>query len=447
MKKIKRVHFVGIGGIGMSALAQWYLHEGWHVSGTDEADSPIIRMLRKKGARIFVGKHTAKNVPKHTGRVVYSQAVIVTGVHINPEIHEAKKRGIVLHSYPQALGELTKEKYTIAVCGTHGKSTTTGLAGVLLANAGLDPTVIVGATVPEFKNSNFRYGDSKYLVIEADEYKGSFLEYRPDVVVWTTVEWEHIDYFKTFKETLSHFRRFLLNISKKGYIIANRDDANIRRVVSSLLSNKKHIYYYSFLRGEKDKIQKKMKLIGTHNVSNALGIYELGRVLGIPSHVFYKTLQGFSGVGRRLEYKGKLNGVLMYDDYGHHPTEIKTTLHGVREKYAQRLRRGKLWCVYQPHQYQRTKYLFSDFARAFMDADGVVLLDIYSVAGREKASLKKQVSSEKLADAIIKNKTPAFYIPAQKDAAWFIRKTAQKNDIVVVMGAGDIWKIWRYLKS
>jgi len=187
-------------------------------------------------------------------------------------------------------------------------------------------------------------------------------------------------------------------------------------------------------------------LMGEHNVSNALAVYDLSRILGIPDYVFYKTLGHFSGVGRRLEYKGTLNGALLYDDYGHHPTEIKTTLQGVREKYAQRLRRGKLWCIYQPHQYQRTKYLFSDFARAFGSADGVLLLDIYSVAGREKASLKKQVNSQMLAEAICKQKTPALYMPTYRDVAQFIKKTAHKNDVIVVMGAGDIWKIWEYLK-
>lgn len=431
----------------MSALAQWYLHEGWNVSGSDEADSPIVSMLRKKGVRVSVGSHKASHLPKRVERVIVSQAVIIKGKRINPEVYEAKKRGTSLYSYPEALSKLTKEKYTIAVCGTHGKSTTTGLVGVLLSHAGLDPTVIVGATVPEFGNSNFRYGDSKYLVIEADEYKGSFLNYYPDIVIWTTVEWEHIDYFKTFSHTLSHFGRFLSRVSKNGYIIANRDDAHIRRVVSSVKKNKKYIYYYSRSEKEKAKIQKTIQLMGGHNVSNALGAYKLARILGIPVHVFYKTLERFSGVGRRMEYKGKLGGALLYDDYGHHPTEIQTTLQGVREKYAKRLRHGKLWCVYQPHQYQRTKYLFKDFSRAFGDADGVVLLDIYSVAGREKALLKKQVSSERLAGAIIKNKTPAFYIPAQKDAAAFIKKTARKNDVIVVMGAGDIWKIWGHLKK
>ncbi|MBI4114769.1 MAG: UDP-N-acetylmuramate--L-alanine ligase [Candidatus Niyogibacteria bacterium] len=441
----KSVHFIGIGGIGMSALAQWYLHEGWRVSGSDEAPSPIIAMLRKKGILVHLGKHEAGNVPKKADHVIYSQAVGITGRNMNPEIREAKKRGVVLRSYPEALGELTKEKYTIAICGTHGKSTTTGFAGVLLKHAGLDPTVIVGATVPEFHNSNFLYGDSHFLVIEADEYKGSFLHYHPDVVIWTSVEWEHIDYFRTFKQTLAHFRRFLARVPEKGYIIANKDDAEIKKIAVSC--GVRHTIYYSFSEKKAaEKIRHTMKLCGEHNVSNALAVFMLSHILGIPDYIFWQTLKRFSGVGRRMEYKGKLNGAFVYDDYGHHPTEIQTTLTGVRQKYRKRLQRGKLWCVYQPHQYQRTKYLFRDFTKAFSSAHGVIMLDIYSVAGRETASLKKEVNSQKLARAIIKQKTPALYMPSFKDAARFLKKTVRNNDIVVVMGAGDIWKIWRYLR-
>lgn len=447
-KKIyKNIHFIGIGGIGMSALAQWFLHEGWRVTGSDEADSPMIAHLQKNGIQVIIGAHGAKNISKKIDRVIYSQAVITIGKSTNPEIREAEKRGIPFQSYPEALGELMHKKYTIAICGTHGKSTTTGLTGVLLHNAGFDPTVIVGATVPEFGGSNFRYGDSRYLVIEADEYKGAFLHYHPDIVIWTTVEWEHIDYFKTFRETLSHFKRFLSSVPRKGYIIANKDDANIKKIMSSL-TNTAHKRYYSL--SEKRialKIEKRMKLIGQHNVSNALAVYTLAQILGIPDYVFWKTLRHFKGVGRRTEYKGKFNGALLYDDYGHHPTEIKTTLEGIRKKYEKRLKKGKLWCVFQPHQYQRTKYLFNDFAKAFRSADSVLLLDVYSVRGREKTNIKKEVNSKQLAEAIRKNKTPAWYMQTLKKCTQFLKKNAGSHDVIVIMGAGDIWKIWEYFKT
>jgi len=437
------VHFIGVGGIGMSALAQWYVHEGWQVSGSDEADSPIVQMLRKKEVRITVGEHSAKHLPLRAERVIFSQAVVTRGKHTNPEVRAAKRRGITLLSYPQALGALTRDKYTIAICGTHGKSTTTGLVGALLTEAGLDPTVIVGATVSEFGNTNFRYGGSRYLVIEADEYKGSFLEYDPDIIIWTSIEWEHIDYFKTFAETRAHFRAFLSRIHPKGHIIANKDDTGIRAITKHI----KRVVYYSFSQKRALKnIQKHIRLFGRHNVSNVLGVYELSKIIGIPSQVFYAVLRRFSGVGRRMEYKGVLHGALVYDDYGHHPTEVKATLNGVRARFEKRLRKGALWCVYQPHQYQRTKYLFRDFARAFTDADCVLLVDVYSVAGREKASMKKGVGSKQLAEAVIRKKTPAIYTPVIKDAAHLLGKAVRKHDVVVVMGAGDIWKIWGYLK-
>lgn len=440
----KIIHFIGIGGIGMSALARWYLRLGYGVSGSDEGDSPLLRALRKEGAHIFIG-HKKNHIVSGIEKVVYSQAVITRGKKQNPEIREAKKRVIPIQSYPETLGVMSKEKYTIAVCGTHGKSTTTGLAAVLLEKAKYDPTVIVGATVPEFRGSNFHFGHSRYAVIEADEFGGAFLRYRPSIIIVTTIDRDHLDYFKSFQNIRSHFKKFLSYVPVGGIIIANRDDKNVYGLVKKLPVKAEKIFY-SLRDPYAKKIRRFMRLMGEHNVSNALAVYALSKKLGIPRPVFEKTIRSFAGVGRRMEYKGKCSGALLYDDYGHHPTEIRATLSGLRQKYCARLKKGKLWCVYQPHQYQRTMYLFNEFSRAFRDADIVVMLDVYSVPGREKESIRRKVNSKKLTEAIAARGKEAFYMPSYKEASAMIKKSVRKYDIVVVMGAGDVWKIWKYFQ-
>lgn len=433
MEKSQRlVHFLGIGGIGVSGLALWYKNLGWQVSGSDIADSPVTEMLRRFEINPEIAHNQFKNIPKDADLVIHTQAIerkIISAAVGTPSVP--------IMTYPEALGELSRDKFTIAVCGSHGKSTTAAMAGLLMIDAGLNPIMLVGTMLREFSNSNFHFGSSKYLVIEADEFHGAFLNYFPDIAVWTNVDKEHLDYFKDFDDVLGHFKTFIKHVPEKGFVIANADDKNIEKI----LSGQKNVIFYSLRDPEASKIKKIIKIPGAHNVSNALAVVKLTRALHIPDDVAYGTISGYRGSWRRFEYKGKVNGAEVYDDYAHHPTEVKATLKGAREKFKNK----KIWCVFQPHQFERTKFLFKEFTRAFEDADNIALLDIYGVKGRE-GTAEKDVNSEKLAKAIAKAGKEVFYKPSLKEAAEFIKKSVSAKDIVIVMGAGDIWKIFEFLK-
>ncbi len=349
--------------------------------------------------------------------VVYTPAVPAN----NPELKRAKKLGIKCQSYPEALGELTKKYFTIAVSGTHGKSTTTAMIGLLLTKAGFDPTVIVGTKVKEFGNSNYRAGKSKYLIIEACEYDESFLNYYPNIIVITNIEAEHLDYFKTFNNVLKAFKKFVKKLPKDGILINEK----------------------KYKKTEKDaaKLRKVLKVLGEHNISNALSALAVARALKIPDKVSYQALSEYKGSWRRFEekeYKIKDTKYKIHiiSDYGHHPTQIRVTLKAAREKYPQK----KIWCVYQPHQCQRTFYLFKDFVKVFRQApvDKLIITDIYDVAGREEKEIKKKINSEKLVKAV--NKNWVIYLP-KKEIIDYLKKNLRGGEVVIIMGAGDIYKL------
>lgn len=420
---------MGIGGIGVSGLALWYKNLGWQVSGSDTDESPVIDMLRRFGIEPEITPDQFKNIPKDVDLIIHTQAIDRVKITSTP--------GVEVKSYPEALGELSKDKFTVAVCGSHGKSTTTAMAGLFMMDAGLNPTVLVGTMLREFSNSNFHFGSSNYLVIEADEFRGAFLNYFPDIAIWTNADKEHLDYFKDFNDVLGHFETFIKHVPEKGSVIANADDKNIVKV----LDGQKNAIFYSLRDSEAAKIKKIIKVPGGHNVSNSLAVLKLARALHVSDEVAYGTISGYRGSWRRFEYKGKINGSEVYDDYAHHPTEIKATLKGAREKFKNK----KIWCVFQPHQFERTKFLFKEFTRAFEDADKVILLDIYGVKGREGVA-EKEISSEKLAKTIAKTGKEVFYKVGPKEAAEFIKTNNDPNDIIIIMGAGDIWKIFEFLK-
>jgi len=431
-----KIHFIGIGGIGVSALAKYYLEKGCQVSGSDLVSSEITKALKKLGAKIFIGRHKIKNLPEDADLVIYSPAVSKD----NPELKEAKKLKIKCLSYPEALGDLTKKYFTIAVSGTHGKSTTAAMIGLLLKKAGFDPTVIVGTKLKEFKNSNCRVGESKYLVIEADEWQASFLNYWPKIIVLTNIEKEHLDYYKNLNNILKTYKEYIRHLPKNGVLIANGDDENIKRITNYELGikNKK---YYSLKSKEVRKIKKILKVPGEYNVSNALAALAVARVLKISDKISFKALSEYRGSWRRFEIKkfkipDSRFKILVISDYAHHPTEIKVTLKAAREKFP----RKKIWCVFQPHQYQRTFYLFKDFVKAFSKApiDKLIITDIYDVAGREKGKIKEQISSEKLVEAI--DKPWAIYLP-KEEIVRYLKKNLKGREVVIIMGAGDIYKL------
>lgn len=423
-----KVHFLGIGGIGVSALARYYLAKGHQVSGSDLAASEITGALKEKGVEVFIGEN---KIPQNADLVIYSPAVKIEGL----------KSRIPTLSYPQTLGELTKKYFTIAVSGTHGKSTTTAMIGLLLVKAGLDPTVIVGTKIKEFGDSNCRIGKSRYLVIEADEHMASFLNYWPKIIVLTTLEEDHLDYYKNLKNILKTFKEYISHLPKDGWLVANKDDKNIRKILGGRASFRRGpASTYSLLRQpEARKLKKLMRIPGEHNVSNALAALAVARILKIPDKISLKSLSEYRGSWRRFEiHQTKLakKPITVISDYGHHPTEIRVTLKAAREKYP----RKKIWCVFQPHQYQRTYYLFKDFVKTFKEApvDRLIVTDIYDVAGRETPKLKKKVSAEKLVSTV--NKKWASYIP-KSEILGFLRKNLRGREVVVVMGAGDIYDL------
>ena len=427
------VHFIGIGGIGVSALARYYLKKSHKITGSDLVSSEITQTLKKLGARIFIGKHKVRNLPKDVDLVVYSPAVTPT----NPEFKEAKRKKIKTLSYPQALGELTKKHYTIAVSGTHGKSTTTCMVGLLLAKAGFDPTVIVGTKIKEFGGTNCRVGKSQYLVIEADEHMASFLNYWPKIIVLTTIEADHLDYYKNFKNYISTFKKYIEHLSKDGVLVINKDDKNIRQLT---VNRKKKTKYYLLKQPEADKLKKVLKIPGEHNISNALAALSVARILKIPDKVSFKALSKYKGCWRRFEIL-KTKPFILISDYGHRPTEIKVTLKAAREKYPKR----KIWCIFQPHQYQRTYYLFKDFVKVLSEApvDKLIITDIYDVAGREEKEIKEKVNSKKIVKAI--NKPSVIYLP-KDEIVDYLKKNLKGGEVLIIMGAGDIYRLNEKLK-
>ncbi len=468
-----KIHFIGIGGIGVSALAKYYLTKDHNISGSDLVSSEITDGLKKLGAKIKIGGHKKENVSKEVDLVIHSPAVKPS----NPEFKEAKKRKIKILSYPQALGELTKQHFTIAVSGTHGKSTTTAMISLILIKAGLDPTVIIGTKLKEFdpstgsrQGSNCRVGKSKYLVIEADEHFASFLNYWPKIIVLTNIEADHLDYYKNLNNILKTFKKYIGHLRKDGFLILNWDDQNIKKIsrgrtsasyslgqpeakklktelpfteakvkMRTKSSSPFKIQNYSIQQSETKMLKRILKIPGEHNVYNALAALTLARALKIPDKISFKALSGYNGAWRRFEIiKGSLAGkkITIISDYGHHPTKVRVTLKATREKYPKKT----IWCVYQPHQYQRTYYLFRDFVKVFKTApiNKIIITDIFDVAGREEKEIKRRVNSEKLIKAI--NKRSVIYLPQEKILN-YLKENLQGGEVVIIMGAGDIYNL------
>ena len=413
------------------------------MSGSDLVASEITDFLEKKGIKVKIGQ-TAENISKDIDLVVYSPAVNSK----NPEYKKAKELGIKLQTYPQALGELTKEYFTIAVSGAHGKSTTTAMIALVLIKAGLDPTVIVGTKVKEFAGpgliggagTNFRMGKSKFLVIEACEYDSSFLYYLPKIAVITNIDKEHLDYFKTFNNVKKAFKDFIAQLPVTGFLVFNKDDKYPPKIGKVKFKS----IGYSLKQKEAKKIKSILKVPGSHNVSNALAALQVARILAIPDEISFKALSEFTGTWRRFEIKnaelrgnlrGKTRKIIVVSDYGHHPNEITATLKAAREKYPNK----KIWCVFQPHQYQRTYYLFEEFVKTFRSApiDEIIITDIYDVAGREVKEIKQEVSSKNLVREI--NKDTIVY-SSLLELEEYVKKNIKSGDVLIIMGAGDIYK-------
>ncbi len=437
-----RIHFIGIGGIGVSSLAQYYLSQGAEIFGSDLGHSEITDLLESKGAKLFIGENKKENISEDLDLVIFSPAVPEN----NPEFEQAKQYGIETLSYPQALGRLSKNYFTIAVSGSHGKSTTSAMISLILIKAGLDPTVILGTKLKEFGDSNFRLGSSNYLVIEADEYQVSFLNYWPNIIVLTNIEEEHIDFFGSLGNIFRAFRDYLNHLPKDGCLVVNYDDKNARKISQMIDIKNLNIKPFSLSLPDANKIKNILKIPGEHNVSNALGALTAARALGISDKISLSALAEYKGAWRRFDIKeANIKGkqFTIVSDYAHHPTEIKVTLEAAKEKWQDK----DIWAIFQPHQYQRTFYLFKRLTKVFVKAEikKIILIPIYDVAGREEQEIKEKVSSLKLIEAIREQKEEKkediLYIPSIEEVKLFLEENIQGEEIVMIMGAGDIYEL------
>lgn len=419
LKNIHTAHFIGIGGIGVSAIARLMLIRGVIVSGSDRDHSLITEKLEADGATIFRG-HDADYVPEHCELVVYSPAVHDD----NPELVVARERGIQTLSYPEALGIISRGMRTIAVSGTHGKTTTTAMIAEILVGANLSPTVIVGSLLKS--GSNFIAGTSDIFVVEACEYKRSFLQLSPEILVITNIDNDHLDYYGTIEGVQQAFTELAEKVPGSGTIVCDPNDPFVAPVLAKAVAR---IVDYT-----KENLTTLLAVPGEHNIKNAKAAVAVARTLGVDDSEAEKLVAQFPGTWRRMEYKGETEkGALVYDDYAHHPTEIRATLQGFRAKHPL----GRIRVVFQPHLYSRTKLLLNDFAQSFRNADEVIVAPIY--AAREAPD--PSVSADLLAWEMAKyHSNPRAFndFPAIEK---YLRDTASANDIIITMGAGDIYKV------
>ena len=430
LEEIKHIHFIGIGGIGASSLAQIFYEKKKKISGSDKFRSSITDKLEKSGINVKIG-HNAKNINKKHELVVFSPAIPSN----NEELKEAKRLGIKAISYPEALGELTKNYFTIAIAGTHGKSTTTAMTALILEKNGLDPTVIVGTKVKQFKNRNYRVGKSKYIVIEACEYKRSFLNVHPDILIITNLEADHLDYYKNFSDYESAFIELIGKISKTGYLVINRENKALQN-----LKKDTKIEIVEWSHDDENKINLKLKQPGKFNQENAQNAATAAQILNIPDSGIKKSLETFTGTWRRMEEKKKKGySCLFIDDYAHHPTEIDLTLNALREKYSNK----KILAIFQPHQHSRTKLLLKEFGSSFIQADKVIIPNIYEVRDTEEDI--KSVNINDVVNEIKKHKIKAENGKGLEKTAEYIKENHKKWDVIVTMGAGDITTIYNML--
>ena len=463
LDNIKRAYFIGIGGIGVSALAKLFLYQGKRVEGSDSSSSEITNDLTAKGVKIYIGQK-AENLSADFDLVIFSDAV----PEDNPERIKAKELKIIELSYFEVLGEISKQKRTIAITGAHGKTTTTAMTGLTLKNAGFDPTIIVGSKIKQLENSNFSPGKSDYFVVEACEYRAHMLKIEPKVIILTNIDEEHLDYYKDLAHIVDTFQKFVDKLSGDNILVYNNDDQNIEKLI---LPDCQKISYGIFnnadivakdiatLNGKVTFTVKyksnelgnfSLQVPGVHNIYNALAVIACGLKLDIPLEKIKESLENYQGAWRRFDHIGnlKINGgeAKVISDYGHHPTEVKATIKAAKEFYP----KERLFVVFQPHLHSRTKKLFTDFTESFDLADVLVLSEIYFVRGREEEE-DQNVSSNDLAKEIrkrpeiINKKTEVIYSENLDTTYDLILKNAKADDVILVMGAGDIYDVAKRL--
>lgn len=426
LEKKQKIYFIGIGGIGMSAIARMFILQGKQVFGSDLSGSEVTDELVKLGAEIKIGE-PKEAVSDNVDLVVYTVAVPENQI----ELKSARERNLDTLSYPEILGLISENKFTIAVAGTHGKTTTTAMIAQILIEAGLDPTVIVGSLLKNH-NSNFIAGKSKYFLAEACEYKRSFLNFKPDIAVITNIDRDHLDYYGDLAGIQAGFKDFLLQVKPSGVVVTDKSSENLRPVIAG--SKNKIIDYQSF------KKEFSLKIPGRHNILNAQAAFAVASFLGIPESNILKSLRNFSGTWRRFDWLGQSKlGAQIYDDYAHHPTEIQATLNGFKERFPDK----RLIVAFQPHLYSRTKEHYQEFAPAFALAAEVLILPIY--AAREPND--GLIDSEMLARDLSEKGLNVRYFDDFESTAKYLNHHLGSNDIFLTMGAGDVYKLAQTLTS
>lgn len=446
----KRFHFIGIGGIGTSGLAKMLMRHGATVSGSDMSDGPVITQLQKLGATVHLGHH-ADNVAADTDEVVISAAVTAS----NPELARASELGLVIRKYAEMLGILFDMQAGIAIAGTHGKSTTSAWLSYVLQSAGQKPNFIVGADIPQLAGSS-GVGNGTHFVAEACEYDRSFLNLHPATAVILNIEQDHLDYYRDEDEIVAAFSDFAAQVKPGGTLVANGQDKNVARVIRRSRDGFKVVTFG--LETACDYTARQLELVdgcyafevcfqgkplgkvhiglpGEHNVMNALAVIAAARSAGLEFQTIAAHLGEFTGIDRRLMLKAQVNGVTILDDYAHHPTEIRASLRAIRQKYNP----ARLLCVFQPHQYSRTRFLLDDFAESFKLADLTIVPEIYFV--RDTAESRSKVTAEVLVERIAQHQSRALFIHDFAGILEHLKQNVTAGDLVVTMGAGTIWKV------
>lgn len=447
IKKYKKIHMIGIGGISMSGIAEILVNLGFQVSGSDRTDSEILHTLKNAGIQVFIG-HDAQNVV-NSDCVVYTAAISKD----NPELVHAKELGIPTIERSDFLGELTRcYQNTIAISGTHGKTTTTSLVSLCFMEAHRDPSIQVGAIIKEL-DGNYRVGNSENFIIEACEYVESFLKFSPRSEIILNIDNDHLDYYKNMENVKKAFIKYVKLLPEDGHLIINADDNNCLDLpvyskapaIKYGIENDDVDFSAQNIVFDKDGFPEfdiykygefyehfKLSIPGRHNVLNSLACIALCDAYDIPKDCMKTALEEFNGADRRFEFKGMLNGAKVYDDYGHHPTEVSATAKALKNK-----KYNESWVVFQPHTYSRTFNLLDDFANALLSFDNIIVTDIY--AARENNTYN--ISSKDLADAIIKLGKDAKYIPSLEGCASYLKEHVKKDDIVLTLGAGTVTNI------
>ncbi|WP_196598300.1 UDP-N-acetylmuramate--L-alanine ligase [Pectinatus frisingensis] len=443
LKKMKKFHFIGIGGVGMSAIAEILLEKGYKITGSDLNNSDIIVNLKQKGAQIY-HNHCADNI-KDCDAVVISSAIAKD----NPELLAARQKNITVYHRSDVLAALLNSAKGIAVAGSHGKTTTSSMLSVILDNAGIDPTVLIGGVVDYF-HGNARLGKSDYVIAEADESDGSFLKFDPYIAVVTNIEDDHMDHYGNMENIINAFKQFIGNISEKGTAVLCLDHKNVRKIISD--TTKPYISYAidtpADYRAANIKMSKtttsfdvtykenlighiELNIPGRHNILNALAAIAVCRFLDIPVEKIADGFKLFHGAKRRFQTKKRTASYWIVDDYAHHPTEIKTTLEAARQTQPKRL-----ICIFQPHRYSRTKLLAAEFGHCFSPADILIFTDIYS-AGESPIP---GISGKTIVTEVEKTGKKAVYIPDMDKIASYVQNIMQSGDLIITMGAGNIFK-------